>query len=82
LNSSAADDPFAVFEQGDTKEFPIPWRWASSSTAPPSSPAPRRSVADLRPIEIPANYWVNLAPLTSALVGLLGVALTAYLLLG
>ena len=42
----------------------------------------RRSVADLRPVEIPANYWVNLAPLTGALVGLLGLALTAYLLLG
>ena len=42
----------------------------------------RRSIADLRPVEIPANYWVNLAPLTSALVGLLGVALTAYLLIG
>jgi len=42
----------------------------------------QRSVADLRPAEIPANYWVSLAPLTSALVALLGVALTAYLLIG
>ena len=42
----------------------------------------RRSIADLRPVEIPANYWVNLAPLTSALVGLLGLALIVYLLLG
>jgi putative membrane protein len=42
----------------------------------------RRSVAGLRPVEIPANYWVNLAPLTGALVGLLGLALTAYLLIG
>jgi putative membrane protein len=40
----------------------------------------RRSVAGLRPAEIPANYWVNLAPLTSALIGLLGLTLTAYLL--
>jgi putative membrane protein len=41
----------------------------------------RRSVAELRPAEIPANYWVNLAPLTGAMVGLLGLALTAYLAL-
>lgn len=42
----------------------------------------RRSIADLRPAEVPANYWVNLAPLTGAVGGLLGIALTAYLLLG
>jgi putative membrane protein len=41
----------------------------------------RRGIADLRPVEIPANYWVNLAPLTSALVGLLGLALTVYLVI-
>jgi putative membrane protein len=41
----------------------------------------RRSIADLRPAEIPANYWVSLAPLTSGVIGLLGLALTAYLLL-
>jgi putative membrane protein len=41
----------------------------------------RRSIADLRPVEIPANYWVSLAPLTSGVIGLLGLALTAYLLL-
>lgn len=41
----------------------------------------RRGVADLRPVEIPANYWVNLAPFVSGLVGLLGLALTAHLLI-
>jgi putative membrane protein len=40
----------------------------------------RRSVADLRPAEIPSKYWVNLAVFTSALVGALGFALTAYLI--
>ena len=42
----------------------------------------RRSVAELRPVEIPRHYWINLAPLTSALVGVLGLALTVYLLTG
>jgi len=40
----------------------------------------RRSVATLRPAEIPERYWVNLATWTSGGVGLLGILLAAYLL--
>lgn len=40
----------------------------------------RRSVADLRPVEIPRGYWVNLSVYLSAAIGALGVALAAYLL--
>jgi putative membrane protein len=40
----------------------------------------RRSVATLRPVEIPPGYWVNLSVYASALIGLLGVALALYLL--
>lgn len=39
----------------------------------------RRSVAALRPIEIPPRYWVNLSVYASALIGLLGVALAIFL---
>jgi putative membrane protein len=39
----------------------------------------RRSVATLRPVEIPPGYWVNLSVYVSAIIGLLGVALAAYL---
>lgn len=39
----------------------------------------RRSVADLRPVEIPRGYWVNLSVYASAVIGLLGVALAVYL---
>jgi putative membrane protein len=39
----------------------------------------RRSIADLRPVEIPRGYWVNLSVWVSALIGVLGVALAAYL---
>ncbi len=42
----------------------------------------RRSVAALRPSEIPRGYWVNLSAVTSLAIGLLGLALAAYLLLG
>jgi putative membrane protein len=42
----------------------------------------RRSVATLRPVEIPPGYWVNLSVYSAALIALLGVALTAYLILG
>ena len=42
----------------------------------------RRSVADLRPVEIPPGYWVNLSVYASALIGLLGLALALYLTLG
>lgn len=41
----------------------------------------RRSVAGLRPVEIPPGYWVNLSVYVSAAIGLLGVALAAYLVL-
>ena len=39
----------------------------------------RRSVADLRPVEIPRGYWVNLSVYASLVIGLLGVALALYL---
>jgi putative membrane protein len=42
----------------------------------------RRAIASLRPVEIPPGYWVNLSVLMSAVVGLLGLALAAYLLSG
>jgi putative membrane protein len=40
----------------------------------------RRSVASLRPIEIPLGYWPNLAVVTSLAVALLGLLLALYLL--
>jgi len=40
----------------------------------------RRSLATLRPAEIPAGYWLNLAVFTSLAVALLGLLLAAYLL--
>jgi putative membrane protein len=40
----------------------------------------RRSVATLRPVEIPPGYWVNLSVYASALIGLLGLALALYLI--
>lgn len=39
----------------------------------------RRSVATLRPAEIPPSYWPNLAVATSLLVALLGFLLALYL---
>lgn len=39
----------------------------------------RRALVVLSPAEIPPRYWVNLAVYASAIVGLLGVALAAYL---
>lgn len=42
----------------------------------------RRSVADLRPVEIPPGYWVNLSVYAAALIGLLGIALALYLAAG
>ena len=39
----------------------------------------RRAVADLRPVEIPPRYWVNLSVYASGLLGLLGIGLAAYL---
>ena len=40
----------------------------------------RRSIATLRPVEIPPGYWVNLSVYASALLGLLGIALALYLI--
>jgi putative membrane protein len=40
----------------------------------------RRSVASLRPIEIPPRYWLNLAVFTSLAVSVLGLLLALYLL--
>ena len=42
----------------------------------------RRAIASLRPVEIPPGYWVNLSVFMSAVVGLLGLALAAYLVAG
>jgi Predicted membrane protein len=42
----------------------------------------RRAVATLRPVEIPPGYWVNLSVYVSALIGLLGLTLAAYLTIG
>jgi putative membrane protein len=41
----------------------------------------RRAIASLRPVEIPPGYWVNLSAHVSALMGLLGVLLAAYLMM-
>ena len=41
----------------------------------------RRAVASLRPAEIPARYWPNLAVLTSLAVAALGLLLVIYVLL-
>jgi hypothetical protein len=41
-----------------------------------------RSVVTLRAVEIPPGYWVNLSVYASALIGLLGLALALYLILG
>ena len=40
----------------------------------------RRSIATLRPVEIPPGSWVNLSVYASALLGLLGIALALYLI--
>jgi putative membrane protein len=42
----------------------------------------RRSVAALRPVEIPPGYWVNLSVYASGVIGLLGIALALYLIAG
>ena len=39
----------------------------------------RRSIAGLRPVEVPPGYWVNLSVFMSLAVALLGVALAVYL---
>lgn len=38
----------------------------------------RRSVATLRPVEIPPGYWVNLSVYAAAILALLGIALAFY----
>ncbi len=40
-----------------------------------------RAVAELRPAEIPKNYWVNLAVVATLAIGALGVLLIVYLAL-
>jgi putative membrane protein len=40
----------------------------------------RRGVASLRPVEIPARYWPNLAVFTSLAVALLALLLALYIL--
>jgi putative membrane protein len=42
----------------------------------------RRSVATLRPIEIPPGYWTNLSVYASSAVGLLGILLAIFIALG
>ena len=42
----------------------------------------RRSIAELRPAEIPPRYWVNLPVLATAAVSVLGLALALYLVWG
>ena len=39
----------------------------------------RTTLKTLRPIEIPAGYWVHMGALTNGVVALLGLALTLYL---
>jgi putative membrane protein len=41
----------------------------------------RRSVATLRPVEIPAGYWVNLSVFMNLAIAALGLALAGYLAL-
>lgn len=40
----------------------------------------RRSIASLRPVEIPTGYWPNLSVATSLIVALLGLLLALYIL--
>ena len=42
----------------------------------------RRSIATLRPAEIPPGYWVNLSVYASSAIGLLGLLLALYLAAG
>ena len=39
----------------------------------------RRSLASLRPVEIPPGYWTNLSVYASAAIGVLGLALAIHL---
>lgn len=40
----------------------------------------RRAIASLRPVEIPAGYWVNFSAYMTGLMAILGLALAAYML--
>jgi len=42
----------------------------------------RRTVATLKPSEIPSRYWLNLSVVTSLAVALLGVLLALYIVKG
>jgi putative membrane protein len=42
----------------------------------------RRSVATLRPVEIPPGYWVNLSVYASSVIGMLGILLAIYIAAG
>jgi putative membrane protein len=42
----------------------------------------RTVVRSLRPAEVPSGYWVNLAAVACAALGVLGIALVAYLFHG
>jgi inner membrane protein YidH len=42
----------------------------------------RNVLRTLKPVEIPAGYWVNLGTFTSLALAVLGIALTAYLFQG
>jgi putative membrane protein len=41
----------------------------------------RRAIASLRPVEIPARYWVNLSVHFTLLMGVLGLLLAVYLVI-
>jgi putative membrane protein len=42
----------------------------------------RRAVASLQPAEIPPGYWVDLSVYAAAAIGVLGLALAAFLAVG
>lgn len=42
----------------------------------------RRVLRTLKPVEIPDGYWVNMAALSTLLLAVLGMVLSAYLIMG
>lgn len=42
----------------------------------------RRVLRTLKPVEIPDGYWVNMAALSTLLLAVLGMVLSAYLVMG
>ncbi|BBP03776.1 membrane protein [Sulfuriferula plumbiphila] len=42
----------------------------------------RRVLRTLKPVEIPEGYWVNMAALSTLLLAVLGIVLSAYLTMG